>query len=250
MTHWERRLRKVNKIFAEDTFPFGLSETGLPRVKWMYSEDDRHPMRMRHPDGNLRFDIRCHCGLNKRPKHLNPEEHSENCSGAVVAEPVYEMRRVLDFHGYVNRDGTPIRRQVVLWKWMKGPDEKTWEAAFGSQLAYEPYRKGMYEPVSAGITKLKGTNDLVPITICIENEDELPTVETTLMLMQKFRELYAKPNIIKSPDPVGFEFKGKDLVPIGKTAEAVNEMYEKMAENAKQDPKRTYSFPTFAPLVR
>jgi hypothetical protein len=123
-----------------------LQETPLPLFHWGWSEDPdyRHPMRLLNSDGTKQFELRCACGVNVRE-----DEHSETCSKAVVAAPVYHVRRILDFPMYRNFNGERVHNEWVLWRWLPPPSRIDWEAEFGTSLSYDQYKSGAWEPCSS-----------------------------------------------------------------------------------------------------
>lgn len=69
--------------------------------------------------GEPKFQYRCCCGVDKRV-------HLPQCSGVVVAEPIYKLRRLLPF----------LHNQWVICRWNAPLSMDGWKARFGSALEY------------------------------------------------------------------------------------------------------------------
>ena len=110
----ERHIRKLNRTLIAE-----LGEN--PPYQWIYSESPEfmRPMRAMDEDGNLKWNYRCPCGLNKTV-------HSAECvAGALmVVEPAWEARKV----------DITMHNQWVLCCLQVPMPEAEWLQTFGSRL--------------------------------------------------------------------------------------------------------------------
>lgn len=187
--------------------------SGKPKFKWGWSEEAIHPFRVMSKGDEPKpvYNYRCQCGVDVgEGKHqpvtvtmtgevvqssalerlMNREESVPNfasmeetrtisCPESVIAEPCYELRRLVTL--WKNPDGSPIRQQWLLWGWVAPPSPETWEQTYGDSLDYGEYSNGTYEPVTvAGVVAV------------IRKRRTLPTMDLTVefcRLLEASREI-------------------------------------------------------------
>lgn len=108
------QLSHLNNRLARD---LGRSPTGLPLLKWAFSEDLTHPMRV--PG----FDM------------------VDSPGGIAVAQPRYEVRKMNPFFDH----------QWVVCRWEAPIPEDEWLAVFGTQMVWP--RAGEYYPTNVALPR-------------------------------------------------------------------------------------------------
>jgi hypothetical protein len=144
--------------------------SGLPKFKWMWSEEAVHPFRVMSNGADPKpvYNYRCQCGVDVPEGEHEPVtvttdgvEETIPCPERVIAEPCYELRRLVTL--WKNTDGTPIRHQWLLWGWVPPPAREVWEQTYGDGLDYAEYANGSYEPITvAGVVAVMRKRRMIP----------------------------------------------------------------------------------------
>ena len=129
MAQNERLIKKLNLRLAAE---LGRTPSGEGLYRWQWSEGWMHPMRVIDSEtGQPKFNYRCGCGLNRAV-------HTPACGTLIVAEPVYEPRKILP----------SLKRQWAVALWCPPLPEPLWRREFGSALQYPA--NGYLVPVGGG----------------------------------------------------------------------------------------------------